>query len=513
MCLHDRQCQSRNVHVRLPRTRALAPGRNLLNSVFAQDRPAGRRRRVESTNFLWQRCQMLTRVEVHGFRSFYEFGVSLRPFQVIAGPNAVGKSNFFDALRLLSVLAEHDLKTAFQAVRGDPLEQFTTRAPGHHLSEMRFAVEAIVDPKVRDQWGEEAELRNTHLRYELALAQDTDPHGRRYIRIVREELSAVPKDREQLPFHPSESFRRAHIRRVGGRGTPFIATESSDRVLLHQDGRAGRKREFKPAELETTVLSGANSVTFRHAFAMRQQLTELRFLHLEPTALRSPSPKSPFHGQERLAATGANLPAVLWRLQGDDPALLSAVAVSLRRVVREVRAVDVWDDVAQQRLVARAFFDSGGPYPASLLSDGTLRLFALAALQVDPTHTGTVCFEEPENGIQPQRMAGLLTVLRGLATETDDDSESHSAPPVLRQLLVNTHSPVLVSLVEPEDLLFCSQRRLVQQELGGSIGTTAFLTVQDQLPLRTPGTARTSVNRAEVRSYLESVNFAPWKDD
>lgn len=62
---------------------------------------------------------MITQIEIDGFKTFKDFKVELAPFQVIVGPNGSGKSNLFDALRLLSHLAETDLLSAFQGLRGD----------------------------------------------------------------------------------------------------------------------------------------------------------------------------------------------------------------------------------------------------------------------------------------------------------------------------------------------------------------------------------------------------------
>ena len=45
---------------------------------------------------------MLTRIEIDSFKTFEGFGLDLGPMQVILGPNASGKSNLFDAIRLLS---------------------------------------------------------------------------------------------------------------------------------------------------------------------------------------------------------------------------------------------------------------------------------------------------------------------------------------------------------------------------------------------------------------------------
>src|SRR5579862_8168349 len=101
---------------------------------------------------------MITRVEIDGFKTFKDFSVELAPFQVIVGPNGSGKSNLFDALHFLSRLADTDLRTAFQEVRGDANELFTKGIPENKI---RFAVEMLVERKVRDRLGREAELKDT----------------------------------------------------------------------------------------------------------------------------------------------------------------------------------------------------------------------------------------------------------------------------------------------------------------------------------------------------------------
>lgn len=69
---------------------------------------------------------MLTQIEINGFKTFENFKLELTPFQVIVGPNGSGKSNLFDALQLLSRLAEMDLYSAFQGLRGTTDEALYT---------------------------------------------------------------------------------------------------------------------------------------------------------------------------------------------------------------------------------------------------------------------------------------------------------------------------------------------------------------------------------------------------
>ena len=62
---------------------------------------------------------MLTYLKINGFKSFQNFEMEFTPLTVIAGANASGKSNLFDALKLLARLAETDnLKKAFKEQEG-----------------------------------------------------------------------------------------------------------------------------------------------------------------------------------------------------------------------------------------------------------------------------------------------------------------------------------------------------------------------------------------------------------
>ena len=70
---------------------------------------------------------MLKRVRIRGYKSLVDVEAKLEPLSVLLGPNAAGKSNFLDALQLLSRLgASKTLKEAFGPPhRGKPLESFS----------------------------------------------------------------------------------------------------------------------------------------------------------------------------------------------------------------------------------------------------------------------------------------------------------------------------------------------------------------------------------------------------
>src|ERR1039458_6362611 len=66
---------------------------------------------------------MIRRIQIKNYKSLKNIEVNLGQLAVIFGPNAVGKSNLFDALNLLGrLVTKKNLKEAFDGHRGLPIE-------------------------------------------------------------------------------------------------------------------------------------------------------------------------------------------------------------------------------------------------------------------------------------------------------------------------------------------------------------------------------------------------------
>ncbi len=82
--------------------------------------------------------------------------------------------------------------------------------------------------------------------------------------------------------------------------------------------------------------------------------------------------------------------------------------------------------------------------PTSDISDGTLRILAfLTALYQEDTPS-VICFEEIENGVHPWLLHKMMELLKLVSTE------GITGKPV--QVLITTHSPVLLNYVEPHQV-------------------------------------------------------------
>ena len=455
---------------------------------------------------------MLTRLKVSNFKNLVDVDLYLGPFTCVVGPNGVGKSNLFDAIRFLSALANHTLMEAAAAVRDQDsrtphVRDLFHRVGDHYAERITFEAEMIVPRRAIDDLGQEAEASITFLRYSLELAyrETDDSLVRGNLAIVKEELVHITqRDAPQhLSFpHSAKDWRKSAV--CGKRNAPyFISTagEGENRVIkLHQDGgSSGRPLPRSAANLPRTVLSIANAAESPTALVARREMQSWQMLQLEPSALRKPDEfVSPTH----LGADGRYLAATLYRLARHDEqqvkgSVYSQIANRLAELIDDVHDIDIERDEKRELLTLHVKNGEGTPHPARALSDGTLRFLALAVLEIDPQMQGMLCLEEPENGIHPARIPAILQLLMDIAVDTQQPVEKDNP---LRQVIVNTHSPVVFQQVPDESVVFVKTKEAIDEE-GRLYKKAHFLCLSDTWRAKVSEDAA----RGDLLPYLNPV--------
>ena len=386
---------------------------------------------------------MITYIKIHGFKSFHNFEMVFTPLTVVAGVNASGKSNLFDALQLLTRLAEVDLKTAFSEQRGHPSELFTQYDEDDYATEMEFIVEMLVNRKVKDNWGGEVDLKYTRLRYQLKIKRESNISGFENLYIVYERLENLKHNEDNWVknYIPKTVLETWRPKVTGRRAIPYINTEDKSgiaTIVVPQDGQQGNKKVFPAKNASQTVLSSINTIDFRHILAAKQEMLSWKFMQLNPEDLREPT-RQDMGIRDTITASGKNLAAALFRIKQDDEYTLTSISRDLNNLLPNLTEVNVYDDKANRQFIIKVKGDDNREFSSRVLSEGTLRLLTLCVLQYDRQHTGLLCFEEPENGIHPFRIEAMARLLKELTVDFKDTEMP------LRQVIVNTHSPVLVS--------------------------------------------------------------------
>ena len=456
---------------------------------------------------------MLTRLKVSGFKNLVDVDVRFGPFTCIAGPNAVGKSNLFDAIRFLSYLADDTLLDAALKIRSEVGKTSEIRSLFHRVGkdyaeQMSFEAEMILPEEGVDDLGQKAEATITFVRYRLVLAyreaQDLPSLGKLEITEEHLEHINIGDASKNLRFpHSFNNWRRSVVK--GRRTSEFISTKVEDGntvVKLSQDGQGGRPKTLLAERLPRTVLSNVNAIESPTVLLTKREMQSWRLLQLEPSAMREPDN---FITSPGLEPDGAHLPATLYSLarqagvNGGDSQVYDQVASRLSELIDDVYRVEIDRDQKRELLTLQVSDHDGTVYPARSLSDGTLRFLALATIDLDPATGGLICMEEPENGIHPLRIPAIIRLLQDIACDVEEPVGPDNP---LRQVIINTHSPVVVSQVPEISLLVATSREMVSGDARYKVAKFGWL----------PGTWRAQaepevspISKGELLVYLNPI--------
>jgi predicted ATPase len=350
---------------------------------------------------------VLRRFAIRGFKSLESVELQLPRLAVFAGPNAAGKSNLLDAIQMLSrVGTERTLAEALSdPIRGFPTEAFTLPPGGlpELLAQPRAMLALEADLEITDAKDGSPE----RVRYKVEIEVDPDAGS---LRVADEYLSAL--DRGWKP-----------------KGKPRIEREGSHLILRHARGSGRPPNE--PLGLGHTLLSDArHSGTSYPLFdSVRGEFRRWRAYYLDPlTAMRAAQPPREVPD---IDVRGENLAPFLYGLKTRDPKAFDAVRRSLRAAVPAVSDLEVDLDTKRGTLDIQIKQD-GTLFSSRVVSEGTLRVLGLCAIAVTASG-GIVAFEEPENGVQPQRLDRIADLLTSAARRAS------------AQVILTTHSPGFIA--------------------------------------------------------------------
>jgi predicted ATPase len=366
---------------------------------------------------------MLSRVKIKGYKSFQDVDVRLKPVTILIGPNASGKSNFLDALHFLHLaVTQTSLSAAFQSHRGYPLEcLYRGDDKGGGIFSIQAWVElspSVVHDVEEDirKFGKETSQRKRYiyhkrLCYELSIEIDSIGGAR----VRSENLFAVRKGGE------------------GKSRRPFLETTLDGKIRLRMEGQA-HPRYFEVGR-DRTVLGYEDLYKphYPHLVAFKEELSRWAFFYLEPRSLMRR--EEPRRETLRIGSEGENLASFLNTLKGREehkPAF-RAIEKNLHLLVPSITRLDVRvDDEGFLHLI---LYENGRRISSRTVSEGTLRLLGILSIVTGIRPNTLIGYEEPENGVHPQRLKDIAEIFEKSAVSADGK--------VLRQVILTTHSPRL----------------------------------------------------------------------
>lgn len=407
---------------------------------------------------------MFKEITLKNILSFDEEGVTLecRPLNVLIGANGSGKSNLLEVLGLLRSLPRDD---SFEPIRrGGGIKEWIWKGnPGG---------EAEVRAVLANRWRDDEILGYKYksmleFSYNLAMRYSGKEEP---IEVILEEfgLDIHHDDGESEMISPIVAKRNSHHviveeferRMVGvakespiaGATKSVVAGSPSNGLSFLSSSYFRRLGSFSEAEM--LAISDFNSC----AQELNQLISQVFFFRDWVFGKDSPSrtPQPTDLRGDFLSSSADNIAKVLSLLRNDVPAKRKLVE-ALTKLYHGVR--DYYVSAEGNSLILR-FEEKEWTIPATRLSDGTLRYLCLLAILCHPTPPPVVCIEEPELGLHPDILPGLVDLMRDASTRT--------------QLFVTTHSEMIVDCLteSPEDVVVCEKHergtqmhRLTKEEI------------------------------------------------
>jgi predicted ATPase len=320
----------------------------------------------------------------------------MTPLTVFLGPNGSGKSTIFDVFAFLSECFSIGLRKAWDK-RGRFKELRTRGAEGPIVVELKYR-ENPQSPLITYHLAIDENSRGPFVSEEWLMWR-RGPHGRPF---------------RFLDFH-------------GGAGR-VVSGEMPDEM----DERV--EERLSSAEMIAVNTLGQFAKHPR-VTALRRFITGWYLSYLSADSTRGLAEAGP---QERLSASGDNLPNVVQYLKEQHPEHLREILEILTTRVPRLEGVraDVMPDGRLLLQIKDAPFDQ--PIQAKFASDGTLKLLAYLTVLYDPDPPQLIGIEEPENYLHPRLLPELAEECRQATGRT--------------QLLVSSHSPFFVNGLKAEEV-------------------------------------------------------------
>ncbi len=351
---------------------------------------------------------MIRSISLRNFKSYRDATLPLAPLALLIGANASGKSNAIEGIRFLSWLAEgrrlDDLMSAVQAE--DQRIRGTLQTLAYEDTDT-FGFRCRADIPQGEELGIDIQVTAEGMRIVAEFVKSPDSTVPLY-----SVVAAAPEFSHEVQVQYN-NFARGGIK-------PKISCSDQQAVFT---------------QIETPARFGVGHTRAQKLIPQvvglyRRFLEQVLFLDPSPRAMRQYS----FLVEKSLKGDGSNLSSVLYDLcekREQKARVLSFIKALPEQDIRDIGFLETPRSEVMVQLT-ESFADRDRVWDAPVLSDGTLRVLAVAAALLSAPEGSLVIIEEIDNGVHPSRAGMLLENIQSVARERKV------------RVLVTTHNPALL---------------------------------------------------------------------
>jgi predicted ATPase len=356
---------------------------------------------------------MFSEFRISNFKSYQESSLPLAPLTLLVGANASGKSNALEAIRFLSWLSQgRRLDDVLRIVQEEDITiRGTLDTLGYHASDI-FALGCSLTST--------GEWRHFDVKMKV---DDRDVY------ILDERITS---DESTVPLYEvtseasqySGEVQVAYNNFARGGVKPRIPCTNRRAIFTQLEAPS----RFKQKQSQEVI----PSVTEK----LRTALQQILFLDPNPHQMRDYS----FTTETELLGDGRNLSGVLYHLCEREQfkgQVLDFIRALPEQDIRDIHFLDTPRGEVMVQLT-ESFGNKFNEWDAPMLSDGTLRVLAVAAAVLSAPEGSMIAIEEIDNGVHPSRAGMLLDNVQRIAKERN------------LRVLVTSHNPALLDSLPNE---------------------------------------------------------------
>jgi predicted ATPase len=313
---------------------------------------------------------MIDHVTIRNFRSLVDVTVPLGPLTVLVGPNASGKSNIINALRMVHELAGGSRLDDFLAARGG-------------YGQVAWGGESDRDISAELGWANPVLRKEEPAAYSLLIGLQANKP------VIQEERALV-NDVQPLSRRLGEAVAYQGQRHGG------VDPQSSVRAVV------------------------ADTWPVAQVF---QEIRNWAFYQLSPRNMKQPKP---VQKEYRLSEDGGNLSTVIHTLFSEGAPAFQQIEEFIRSVLPNVERL--LSPIAGSNLTNVALKERGVPTPIGSwgLSDGTLFALALSTARYTPERPSLLALEAPDTELHPYVLEAIAELLVEASRHTQVLVTTHS---------------------------------------------------------------------------------------
>ena len=353
---------------------------------------------------------MIKSFKINNFKCFREQRFDFEPINLFIGPNGSGKSTILQAIGMLKGFLEPHI--------------------GKHIENQNWRYTEL--PNIRG--------KNNVIQWEVLFSLEADGETelfKYYITLGRRRYLGIGKE---------------YLEKIKGEETIKLIDRKGAEVRLYNE-LTGENEQVKLINKSSSVMAGletkAEMRKYPGIFKTKEWINGINtYLLWYPEELKKAS-----RGLTRdLGPSGQYLASVVGWLEKNQPEDFDNLKRKLKTFYPELRDIfTISTKFGWRYLYSKEGREREFKFSSQQVSDGFLRILAIATFLYLPNPPTLLALEEPENGVHPQLLREIISLIRSIA---------YRKKPYPTQVFLTTHSPyVLDEFLDHLDEVYVLNRK------------------------------------------------------